>query len=163
MKKREKINCWIDKICSVVYTFCKWLCMLALAIMLWAVLISVFGRYVLKSSPAWTEELAIIAIIWLCMFTAQMGVCSGSHIRMTIIENLLPEKIWKGIYRFADIVPLIINILIIIFGCKIAATNGSNRLPSSGWPVIIEYLALIISSAAGIILAAGRIIRGEKK
>lgn len=160
---RDKLNNWIDNICGVIYTLCRWLCMLFLAVMVGTVLLSVFGRYVFKSSPAWTEELAIICIIWLCMLSAQMGVYDGIHIRMTIIETIFPEKVWKGIYRYADIVPLAVNVLILFFGCKIAATNGGDRLPSSGWPALTEYLGLIVSGIAGIILAAGRIIRGEKK
>lgn len=163
MNKDNKLNKFLRLICNGTYHCLRWIAMLALAVMVWAVLVSVFGRYVVHRSPAWTEELAIICIVWLCMLSAQLGVYDGIHIRMTLIENIFPEKIWKAIYRYADIIPLIINVIIVIYGCKIASTNGMNRLPSSGWPMLTEYLALIISGGAGVVLALGRIIMGERK
>lgn len=163
MNNEKKQFTILRKVCNTTYGFLKGLGMVCLVVMVMSVIMAVFSRYITQKSMAWAEELAIICIVWLCMLSAQMGVYEGTHIRMTLIENILPEKIWKGIYRYADIVPLIVNVIIVIFGCKIASTNGMNRLPSSGWPLLTEYLALIVSGAAGTVLALGRIIMGERK
>lgn len=163
MNNENKVFTSLRKVCDTTYTFLKILGMVSLTVMVGSVILAVFSRYVTQKSLAWAEELAIICIVWLCMLSAQMGVYQGTHIRMTLIENILPEKTWKSIYRYADIVPLIINVILVVFGCKIASTNGMNRLPSSGWPVLTEYLALIVSGGAGAILALGRIIMGERK
>jgi hypothetical protein len=33
----------------------------------------VFGRYVLNASPAWSEQLALVLMVWIVMFTAAAG------------------------------------------------------------------------------------------
>ena len=47
----------------------------------------VFGRFVLDSSPSWTEQASLVLMIWYVMFAAAAGVYEGFHIRIALIEE----------------------------------------------------------------------------
>ena len=47
----------------------------------------VFGRFVLNSSPSWTEQASLIMMIWYVMFAAAAGVYEGFHIRIALLED----------------------------------------------------------------------------
>lgn len=49
----------------------------------------VFGRFVLNSSPSWTEQAALLLMIWYVMLGAAAGVKEGFHIRIALFEQKL--------------------------------------------------------------------------
>ena len=52
----------------------------------------VFGRFVLNSSPSWTEQASLILMIWYVMFAAAAGVYEGFHIRIALLEEKLGPR-----------------------------------------------------------------------
>ena len=50
----------------------------------------VFGRFVLDSSPSWTEQAALVLMIWYVMFASAAGVHEGFHIRIALLKG--PRK-----------------------------------------------------------------------
>ena len=43
----------------------------------------VFGRYVLNSSPTWTESLALVLVLYVTLIAAAVGVRDAGHIGMS--------------------------------------------------------------------------------
>ena len=52
----------------------------------------VFGRFVLNSSPSWSEQAALMLMIWYVFLAAAAGICEGFHIRITLFEDSLSAK-----------------------------------------------------------------------
>ena len=52
----------------------------------------VFGRYVLNSSPSWSEQAALTLMIWYVSLAAAAGVREGFHIRIAAVENAVGAK-----------------------------------------------------------------------
>ncbi|MHC2702928.1 TRAP-type mannitol/chloroaromatic compound transport system permease small subunit [Bradyrhizobium liaoningense] len=50
----------------------------------------VFGRYVLNSSPTWTENLALVLILYVTLIGAAVGVRDAGHIGMDSLLVMLP-------------------------------------------------------------------------
>ena len=59
----------------------------------------VFGRFVLNSSPSWTEQASLILMIWYVMFAAAAGVYEGFHIRIALLEDTLGPRA-RALLRF---------------------------------------------------------------
>lgn len=109
----------------------------------------VFGRYVLNDSPSWTENMAIVLILYVTMIGAAVGVRDAGHIALDSLTVLLP-------YRWQRIMELIIYCTICVFGAAMAY-NGW-RL---GWSVapylmpnlhVTEAVRYIPLSAAGVLI-----------
>ena len=62
----------------------------------------VFGRFVLNSSPSWTEQASLVLMIWYVMFAAAAGVHEGFHIRIGLIEERLGGVQFLQLFGQAD-------------------------------------------------------------
>jgi TRAP-type transport system small permease protein len=105
---------------SLYFGFHAWLariCLKAavagLMVILAAVLIQIFGRYVLNSSPTWTEILALVVVLYVTCLAAAVGVRDGRHIGMESLLLYAPPAIRK----WSEI---IVYVGMIVFGVSMA-------------------------------------------
>ena len=107
----------------------------------------VFGRYVLNSSPTWTENLALVLVLYVTLIGAAVGVRDAGHIGMESLLVLVPDKMRNRI-------ELVIHALVMLFGAGMIY-NGlvlgqsvlSYKIPNLGLPETIRYVPLVISGA----------------
>lgn len=107
----------------------------------------VFGRYVLNSSPTWTENLALVLILYVTLLGAAVGVRDAGHIGMESILLLLPS----GPRRYAG---MGVHALVGAFGVAMA-WNGtilgmsvaSYKLANIDLPESVRYVPLVVSGA----------------
>ncbi len=125
----------------------------------------VFGRYVLNSSPTWTESLALILVLYVTLIAAAVGVRDAGHIGMESLVSLLPT-VWR--HRLE----LLIHALVALFG-GIMVWSGwqwtvlkwSDIKPMLAVPVGADYLALVIAGVLVVLFSIEHIIalvRGEE-
>ncbi len=72
-----------------------WLASTMLAIDLVAILYGVFTRYVAGGAPIWTDELARYLIIGAVMLAMGTVWIEGGHMRVALIERLLPRALGR--------------------------------------------------------------------
>jgi len=124
-------------------------CMILAAAGLLAIVAIVFyqvvGRYVLNSSPTWTESLALVLVLYVTLIGAAVGVRDAGHIGMDSLLVLAPESVRKRI-------ELLIYALVLLFGAAMAY-NGlvlgqsvlTYKIPNLGLPESVRYAPLVIS------------------
>ena len=105
----------------------------------------VFGRYVLNSSPTWTESLALVLVLYVTLIGAAVGVRDAGHIGMESLLVLAPERIRNRI-------ELLIHGLVIAFGAALVYNGwllGSSvagyKIPNLGMSESLRYIPLVIS------------------
>lgn len=125
----------------------------------------VFGRYVLNSSPTWTENLALVLILYVTLIGAAVGVRDAGHIGMDSLLVMLPD-------HMREKVELAIHVLVAVFGIAMAyngwilgASVGTVKIANLGLPEVIRYVPLI---ASGVLIVSFSIehimalLRGEE-
>jgi TRAP-type C4-dicarboxylate transport system permease small subunit len=126
---------------------CAYLAVAGLVAIVAIVAWQVFGRYVLNSSPTWTENLALVLILYVTLLGAAVGVRDAGHIGMESILTLVPEgpRRWAGMG---------IHALVGAFGAAMAwngAILGTSvhayKLANVGLPESVRYVPLVISGA----------------
>lgn len=147
---------WIDYLYRLVVVVNK----IIFLIMVGSITAAVAGRFVFQKTPKWSEEIGILCLVWLCFLTAQMAVRDGTHIRMTIIELLLPRNIAKVLHVLAYVVIFFVNVLWIIYGAQVVQLSMSAVMPSTRLPMACIYASTAISGLVGIFMVIGRWIRG---
>lgn len=125
----------------------------------------VFGRYVLNSSPTWTENLALVLILYVTLIGAAVGVRDAGHIGMDSLLVMLPDHVRE---KFE----LVIHVLVAVFGIAMAyngwilgASVGTVKIPNLGLPEVIRYVPLIASGVLIVSFSIEHIIallRGEE-
>lgn len=107
----------------------------------------VFGRYVLNSSPPWTEQAALTLMIWYVSLAAAAGVREGFHIRIVAFEAALAPVWRKRVRVFASIVVGGSGLSLAIWGGALVAATWSHVIPTLGLPRGVAYLCLPVAGA----------------
>jgi TRAP-type C4-dicarboxylate transport system permease small subunit len=105
----------------------------------------VFGRYVLNSSPTWTENLALVLVLYVTLIGAAVGVRDAGHIGLESLLVLAPPGLRNRL-------ELLIHLLVMAFGAAMVY-NGwvlgqsviSYRIPNLGLPEVVRYIPLVLS------------------
>jgi TRAP-type C4-dicarboxylate transport system permease small subunit len=125
----------------------------------------VFGRYVLNSSPTWTENLALVLVLYVTLMGAAVGVRDAGHIGLESLLVLVPAA-WR--HRLEAL----IHLLVMTFGASMIY-NGwvlgqsviSYRIPNLGLPEVLRYVPLIVAGLMIISFSIEHLValaRGER-
>lgn len=126
----------------------------------------VIGRYILSSSPSWTEQAAQVLMIWFAFLAAAAGVREGFHIRIVALEEALPPRPRRIMQAVAAVVVAACGLAMLVMGGELVARTWSHTIPSLGMSRGLAYLGLPISGALIFVFAVEKLIapeRGEVK
>lgn len=117
----------------------------------------VFGRFVLDSSPSWSEQTALVLMIWYVFFAAAAGVWERFHIRIEILENRLsPESVrWVRIAIHVLIAGL--GLILLAFGGQLAWSVREFVIPSLGISRTWAYIPIPVAGLLIFYFSLGRI------
>jgi TRAP-type transport system small permease protein len=111
------------------------------------VFFQVFGRYVLNSSPTWTESLALVLVLYVTLIGAAVGVRDAGHIGMESLLVLVPERIRNRIELLIHVLVMLFGAAMIWNGAVLGMSVASYKIPNLGLPEGIRYAPLVISGA----------------
>lgn len=120
----------------------------------------VFGRFVLNSSPSWTEQASLIMMIWYVMFAAAAGVYEGFHIRIALLEEKFGERA-RPLLRLVATIIAIIGIVLLVYGTQLCWAVRSNVVPSLGVSRAIAYVPLPVSGLLMALFALPQVLTGR--
>lgn len=122
----------------------------------------VFGRFVLNSSPSWTEQASLILMIWYVMFASAAGVYEGFHIRIALLEEKLGERA-RPLTRFVALVVALIGLALLVYGTQLCWIVRGNTVPSLGLSRAVAYIPLPISGLLMTLFAIPQILTGRHR
>ena len=125
----------------------------------------VFGRYVLNSSPSWSEQASLALMIWYVSLAAAAGVREGFHIRIVALENAVGPKTRLWMRIISNIIVGGCGLAMLVWGGQLVAKTWSHVIPSLGLPRGLAYLGLPIAGALMAVFSLERIfeeLSGEK-
>lgn len=159
-ERREKTR--LDKIADGISAVMILLCVLIFAVMVFSVSYGVLGRYIsFIHNPRWTQELAILCMVWICFVAAGYAVKEGLHVRMTILTRLLPKAVARVFNQFASLLLVAINLFWVVYGCELVSMTSRARMPATGWPLSLTYLSVVVGGFYGLAMAIYRLLKGE--
>lgn len=142
IKRIKKIKCKYTIIETVIIIFVVGLSAVTFS--------QVLTRYILKSPPIWTEELARFILIWLSFISAAYTIKVRQTISVEILHNFLEEKKNKTILFYYKIITTLLmisfSLILIKYGFEFAITISSNISPGLGLKMTYIYLSLPIAS-----------------
>lgn len=105
----------------------------------------VFGRYVLNSSPTWTESLALVLVLYVTLIGAAVGVRDAGHIGMESLLVLVPDKVRNRIELLIHVLVMCFGAAMIWNGIVLGSSVASYKIPNLGLPELIRYVPLVLS------------------
>ena len=118
----------------------------------------VFGRYVLNASPTWSENLALVLILYVTLIGAAVGVRDAGHVGIESLLVLAPDAIRNHL-------EILIHVLVGAFGAFMVWNGwvlGTSVMPyklaninlSEGW----RYVPLVVSGALVLLFSIEHIL-----
>lgn len=120
----------------------------------------VFGRFILASSPSWTEQASLILMIWYVMFAAAAGVHEGFHIRIGLLEEQLGERA-RPVLRLVAAVIAVLGLVLLVYGAQLCWLVRGNAVPSLGISRAVAYIPLPVSGLLMALFALPQIASGR--
>lgn len=157
--KKQKGN--LDRIADVISTGMLILCVLVFAVMVFAVSYGVVGRYLpFVKNPRWTQELGILCMVWLCFLSAGFAIKEGLHVRMSIINYLVPKKTASFFHGSAYILLLVINVAWVVYGVQLMQLTKMAKMSATRWPMSVIYMSVVIGGIYGASMSLYRLLKG---
>lgn len=106
-------------------------------------------RGVFNSSLSWSEELSRYIFIWQIWLGADLAYATGDHIRVEMIQLILPgPKAKQALEILVNVLWLAFNVFLVVKGFDLCQSMASRHTLSSGMrlPLIYVYGALPVSA-----------------
>ena len=154
----------MDTLIKVADKTVEYVCKVMLVIQLLVVSGVVFGRYVFSYSPAWGEELALFAMVWLGLLSASTRVRDDSHLSLTFMDNYLPPRAIRIRNALVMLATALFGLFLLIQGANLVDMTRNNTLPGMGISSSFLYAAVPFAGLAIVIQLIARLrdIYGSK-
>lgn len=131
----------------------------ALGLMLMTLIVGwqVFGRFILQSSPSWSEQAALILMIWYVFLAAGAGVWERFHIRIEILEQRLEAGSRKRLRIAIHALIAAMGLILLVFGVQLVWLVSEHVIPSLGISRAFAYLPIPATGALITLFSLGRI------
>jgi len=135
---------FFDAVDFVFMSFCK-LCFIGMVVITSYV---VFGRFVLNKSPVWGEPIVLMCMVYMSLISASLAIRKDTHIRMTIIDLFVPEKVIAVCKACAQVMIFGFSIFMIFNGWQFAMLAGKNVITGVGIKSMWLYLSVPVAGVA---------------
>jgi len=148
----------MSKISILLSRVSLWVSGLGLLLMTAIISWQVFARYVLSAPPAWTEQLALLLMLWFILFAAASGVREGFHIRLSLIVELSKPLTAKVLRLFAHSIVLLVAVMMAKEGIALAHATSTHMIPTLGISRAFAYYPFVLSGIATVFFAGEHIV-----
>lgn len=111
------------------------------------VLLQVFFRYVLNESLFWAEELVRAGMVWGVMIACGLVAASRNHIRVEVLELMLPPRGRRVVVFAANALSLAFCLILLWAGVELIQRTWMQRSPLLDIPKWWVYLAIPVGAA----------------
>ncbi|MDF1608879.1 TRAP transporter small permease [Hoeflea sp. YIM 152468] len=130
----------------------------AFLVLMGAVLIQVYARSLLSSSPVWTEELTRFALLYLAAFGAGLSFRSGDLVNVDIVSEKLPGP-WPKRLRFVGAAATAILCGFLVEPAwKYTSIGAMQTSPALGWRMDFIHASLLVLILSLLVFSAARAI-----
>lgn len=151
----EKITRFFD----VVYKFFMTVCKIFFTLMVVLTTYVVINRFIIKEALPWGEPIILMCMVYMCMVSAALAIRKDTHIRMTVLDMLLPDKVICVLRAAAQICIFAFSFFMIIYGWRFSMVAGRNLITGVGIKSMWLYLSVPLAGVALCLMEIERLIR----
>jgi len=137
-----KIECIVRSFLSIVDRVFALLAISALLGIIAVVLLQVVSRFMLPSSPIWTEELSRYLFIYLIVLSSGLVISQNRHVRLELFQAAL-NPVWTKIYHiFCHLLAGSFALYILPYAIKYAQIGRWQTSPALEVPMYWAFLSV---------------------
>lgn len=144
---------------SVLSRLALWIAGIGLAAMTVLVAWQVFGRYVLNSTPRYTEASAIMLMAWFIFLGAAVGVRERYHLGFDVVLYFVPRRVKHILRSISDVVVFLFGAGMAFYGTQLAMHSWSAPIPTLGLPGGTSFFPLIAGGTLICLFSIERLLQ----
>jgi TRAP-type C4-dicarboxylate transport system permease small subunit len=148
----------LGRLNALLARYCLYACVAGLVAIVTVVAFQVFGRYVLNASPTWTENLALVLVLYVTLLGAAVGVRDAGHIGMDSLLALAPPRWQRRVEYLIHACVAIFGAMMAYNGTVLGASVSSYKLANLDLPESVRYVPLVISGALIVLFSLEHVI-----
>lgn len=118
----------------------------------------VFARYVLNSSPAWSETTAMLLLLYYVMLAAAVGVHDGFHLGLRVLLDNVSKPIKRSLQIFNHALICVFGVGMVIGGSRLAEFTVNHIIPTLDISRAFAYVPFAISGILITIFALEKML-----
>ena len=115
-------------------------------------------RFIVNSSPAWTESGSIMIMSWFIFLGAAVGVRENFHMGFDVLLYFLPPSGKPWLRAISDVAIFAFASGMVFYGGELALRGWSVRIPVIGLPQTFTYLPIVISGVLMCLFSLERLL-----
>lgn len=119
----------------------------------------VWGRYVMNNSPTWTEQAAMLALLYITLPLAAVGIRENFHLAVEILPDMLGQNALRWQERFVLLCLGFFGFWMMSAGYELTVKTWPQKLPLIGISRGFTYLPLLISGVMTLIFVAEKLVQ----
>ena len=145
MNALEKVLSSITLVFDVIYRIFVEYAKIVLIVIVLIVSAQVVSRKFLNTSIRWSEELALLLMIWMAFISMAIGVERHLHIAIEIFANRLPQSVQRVLEKASDAATFLFGFVLLVYGARLVKATMSSTLPATQIPAGIQYVMMPVS------------------
>lgn len=133
---------WLDRVVEAV-------ALILLVITVLAVSAQVVTRTFFDYTPSWSEEVALLSMVWFSFIGIAVGFKENLHIGVSFLVNLCPDFIRKGVSILTYLIVLVLGYIFITYGWTFTVLMSNSTMAGTQLPSSFLYAAIPV---AGVLL-----------
>ncbi|MCZ0964029.1 TRAP transporter small permease [Paracoccus benzoatiresistens] len=118
----------------------------------------VFLRFVMNSPTSWSEEIALLCLIWFGFLAVAVGIRRHEHVAITFLRDLLPLPLALALDYLAQLTMAGFMLVVVLYGMDLITLAGVQVLPASGWAKNLLYYPAAAGGCLGVVNALANIV-----
>lgn len=139
-----------SRVLAPISRLALWLSGVGLLVMTAIVAWQVFGRYVLNSSPSWTEPAALLLMSWFILLGSAVGVRDGSHMGFEIGLHYAPPALKIVLMQATNLLIICFGLFMAWYGYELTVETWAAKMPGINLPQGVDYMPL---AGGGLLIA----------
>lgn len=123
--------------------------------------LQVMLRFVFNAPTSWSEEIALLLLVWYGLLAVALAVRRHWHIAITVVRDALPPVMGRGLDVAAQVGALAFAVLLVHGGIQLVNITGVQVLPASGLPKAWLYAPAVLGGALMMLNAFGNLATGR--
>lgn len=129
-------------------------------VMLIALSLQIFMRFVMDNPLSWSEELALACFSWGMLLAIALGVREAIHVRMDLLADRLPERLREGLERVVALAIAGTGAAVAWSGTNYVVDSFGTTSAAIGYPIAYLYACAPACGAVVALFALERALIG---
>ena len=136
------------------------LCLLAMVVIIFY---QVCARKIARTTPAWSEEVALLLMVYFSLFGAAAAYRGRLHIGVELLRNRLRGRVRRAWDLLLDLVVLGFGAAMVGWGMDMVMLQIDEPLPGSGLSMAWKFIPLPVAGGLLALLALEKIVLGDRR